>query len=42
MVGDIVLLQAGDLVPADCILVEEMDMFVDQSLIIPDETYVEK
>ena len=30
-VGDIVLLEAGDRVPADCLLIREMDMFVDQS-----------
>ena len=29
VVGDIVLLQAGDRVPADCFLIEEMDMTVD-------------
>lgn len=31
VVGDIIALEAGDRVPADCILVEEQDMFVDQS-----------
>ena len=31
VVGDVILLQAGDKVPADCVLIEEMDMFVDQS-----------
>ena len=31
VVGDVVMLQAGDRVPADCLLIEEMDMFVDQS-----------
>jgi len=31
VVGDIVVLEAGDRVPADCVLIEEMDMFVDQS-----------
>lgn len=29
VVGDIVHLEAGDRVPADCILIEEMDMQVD-------------
>lgn len=29
VVGDVVMLQAGDRVPADCLLIEEMDMFVD-------------
>lgn len=31
VVGDIVLLNQGDRVPADCLLIEEMDMKVDQS-----------
>lgn len=31
VVGDIIVLEAGDRVPADCVLIEEMDMFVDQS-----------
>jgi magnesium-transporting ATPase (P-type) len=30
VVGDVVLLTAGDRVPADCFLIEEMDMTVDQ------------
>jgi len=30
VVGDIVLLGEGDRVPADCILIQEMDMKVDQ------------
>ena len=29
VVGDIVLLNEGDRVPADCILIQEMDMKVD-------------
>ena len=28
-VGDVVVLEAGDRVPADCLLIQEMDMFVD-------------
>lgn len=32
VVGDIVDLQQGDRVPADCLLLEEMNMKVDQSL----------
>ena len=36
VVGDIVLLQAGDRVPADCLLVEEMDMKVDERYYYPD------
>jgi len=42
VVGDIVLLSAGDKVPADCILIEEMDMYVDQSIIFPGEERIEK
>ena len=30
-VGDILLLEAGDKVPADCLLIREMDMYVDQA-----------
>jgi Ca2+-transporting ATPase len=37
VVGDIVLLQAGDRVPADCLLIEEMDMSVDEKLYYPDK-----
>lgn len=37
VVGDIVLLSEGDRVPADCLLIEEMDMFVDQKQIFPAE-----
>ena len=36
VVGDIVLLQAGDRVPADCLLIEEMDMTVDEKAYYPD------
>jgi magnesium-transporting ATPase (P-type) len=36
VVGDIVLLNQGDRVPADCILVQEMDMHVDQQSFFPD------
>jgi len=38
VVGDIVLLNQGDRVPADCILVQEMDMHVDQQSFFPDMT----
>ena len=37
VVGDIVLLAQGDRVPADCLLVEEMDMKVDQKEFFPEE-----
>mmetsp|Transcript_19201 Transcript_19201/g.13801 ORF Transcript_19201/g.13801 Transcript_19201/m.13801 type:complete len:215 (+) Transcript_19201:315-959(+) len=42
VVGDIVVLEAGDKVPADCVLVKEMDMFVDQSFLYHGETNMEK
>jgi len=37
VVGDVVLLTAGDRVPADCLLVEEMDMTIDQKFYFPDD-----
>ena len=42
VVGDIVDLNQGDRVPADCILIEEMNMTVDQSIYVSNETNVEK
>ena len=36
VVGDIVLLAAGDRVPADCLLIEEMDMWVDERIYYPE------
>ena len=36
MVGDVVILQAGDRVPADCLLIQEMDMTVDEKMYYPD------
>ena len=42
VVGDIVLLQAGDRVPADCLLVEEMDMKVDERYYYPDRAELEE
>jgi magnesium-transporting ATPase (P-type) len=42
VVGDIVDIQQGDRVPADCILIEEMNITVDQSMYFPGETNVEK
>jgi Ca2+-transporting ATPase len=35
VVGDLVTLEAGDRVPADCICLDEMDMHVDQSMYYP-------
>ena len=37
VVGDIILLQAGDRVPADCFLIQEMDMTVDEKLYYSDK-----
>ena len=36
VVGDVILLNQGDRVPADCILIQEMDMHVDQQAFFPD------
>ena len=36
VVGDIVLLNEGDRVPADCMLIQEMDMKVDQKELFED------
>lgn len=37
VVGDIVLLGEGDRVPADCLLIQEMDMKLDQKQFFPDQ-----
>lgn len=37
VVGDILVLRAGDRVPADCLLIEEMDMRIDESIYFPDQ-----
>ena len=42
VVGDIVDIQQGDRVPADCILIEEMNITVDQSMYNPQESNVAK
>lgn len=39
VVGDIILLRAGDRVPADCVLVEEQDMFVDEREVLEHNKY---
>jgi len=36
VVGDVILLEQGDRVPADCVLIEEMDMKVDEKYYYPD------
>jgi len=40
--GDVVLLSAGDLMPADCRLIEAKDLFVNQSLLTGESYPVEK
>lgn len=42
VVGDLIDVQQGDRVPADCVLVEEANIKVDQSMYNPKETAVEK
>ncbi len=42
VLGDVVLLSAGDLMPADCILLEAKDFFVNQSLLTGESYPVEK
>ena len=42
VVGDIVNIQQGDRVPADCLLIEEMSITVDQSMYYPRELKVDK
>lgn len=37
VVGDVVIYDQGDRVPADCVLIEEMDMKVDQRFYYPDQ-----
>lgn len=37
VVGDIVDLQQGDRVPADCILIDEMNITVDQQYYFPNQ-----
>jgi magnesium-transporting ATPase (P-type) len=37
VVGDIVTIESGDIVPADCLLIEEMDIEVDQELYYPSQ-----
>ena len=42
VVGDIVVLNAGDIVPADCLLVEGKDVFVDEAMLTGETFPVEK
>jgi len=36
VIGDVILINQGDRVPADCLLIDEMDMKVDQKHYYPD------
>ena len=38
VVGDIIMLEAGDRVPADCLLIEAIDFQVDEAFYHKDET----
>ncbi len=40
--GDVVILTAGDIIPADCILVESKDLFVNESVLTGESYPVEK
>ena len=42
VVGDVLVLEQGDRVPADCILIEEMNIVVDQSIYNSKEGQVKK
>ncbi|ACN99563.1 magnesium-translocating P-type ATPase [Sulfurihydrogenibium azorense] len=42
VVGDIVILTAGDVVPADCIVIESKDLFVNESILTGESYPVEK
>lgn len=42
VVGDVIDLQQGDRVPADCLLLEEMNLVVDQSMYNPRDGQVAK
>lgn len=42
VVGDVIDIQQGDRVPADCLLIDETNIAVDQSMYNPMETWVEK
>lgn len=37
VVGDVIKLQAGDIVPADCVIITEQDLVVDESKIAEEE-----
>lgn len=42
MVGDVIQVDAGNRVPADCVLISEMNIKVDESAINPKTTSVDK
>ena len=42
VVGDIIQVQQGDRVPADCIVFQELNLIVDESIYGKDHDYVHK
>lgn len=42
VIGDLVILESGDRIPADCILVEQSSFMVDESLLTGESLGVEK
>lgn len=42
VVGDIIDIHQGDRVPADCLLIEEMNITCDQTIYYPNDDHAEK
>ncbi|MGZ3580956.1 MAG: P-type ATPase [Syntrophales bacterium] len=40
--GDVVILNAGDAIPADCLILESKDIFVDEATVTGESCPVEK
>jgi len=40
--GDVVILNAGDIVPGDCLILESKDLFVDEAMLTGETFPVEK
>jgi len=40
--GDVICLQSGDMIPADCLLLEEKDLFIDESALTGESLPIEK